>query len=128
MKVYDLPIKKEPMRILIKAGITTTEQLRQTSDEKLLSLRYFGQKYLEQVRACQSYSPTCTLTAKECSVLGLRMGWLNGETYTLSQIGKMLHLTPERIRQIQGKAERKLRKTVIDSEVIDYAMLNELRR
>jgi RNA polymerase primary sigma factor len=50
-----------------------------------------------------------TLTPEEARVLRLRYGLQDGEIYTLNQIGQMLDLSRERIRQIERKALLKLR-------------------
>ena len=49
------------------------------------------------------------LTEREQRVLQLRFGLLGGGPITLEEIGKEFGLTGERIRQIEGKALRKLR-------------------
>ena len=49
------------------------------------------------------------LTRMERSVLELRFGLTDGRKRTLEEIGKEYFLTRERIRQIEGKALRKLR-------------------
>ena len=50
-----------------------------------------------------------TLTEREKEVLELRFGLHDGRLRTLEEIGKKFKLTRERIRQIEGKALRKLR-------------------
>jgi RNA polymerase primary sigma factor len=50
-----------------------------------------------------------TLTPREARILRLRFGLENGQTYTLEEIGQKFGLTRERIRQIEGKALRRLR-------------------
>jgi len=53
------------------------------------------------------------LSSKEQTVLRLRFGFENnGDGKTLEEIGKMFGLTRERIRQIEFKAKRKLRKRI----------------
>ena len=49
------------------------------------------------------------LTERECQVLRLRFGLIDGHTHTLEAIGNRLSVTRERIRQIEGKALAKLR-------------------
>ena len=50
-----------------------------------------------------------TLTAREARILRLRFGLQNGRSYTLEEVGHKFGLTRERIRQIEGKALRRLR-------------------
>lgn len=50
-----------------------------------------------------------TLTAREARILRLRFGLQNGRAYTLEEVGQKFGLTRERIRQIEGKALRRLR-------------------
>ncbi|MGZ3140162.1 RNA polymerase sigma factor RpoD [Candidatus Phytoplasma solani] len=50
-----------------------------------------------------------TLTDREEKVLKLRYGLFNGKTHTLEEIGNLLGVTRERIRQIESKALRRLR-------------------
>jgi RNA polymerase primary sigma factor len=50
-----------------------------------------------------------TLTPREARVLRLRFGLQNGKQYTLEEVGQQFGLTRERIRQIEGKALRRLR-------------------
>lgn len=50
-----------------------------------------------------------TLPPREARILRLRFGLENGRTYTLEEVGRKFGLTRERIRQIEGKALRRLR-------------------
>lgn len=50
-----------------------------------------------------------TLTPREARILRLRFGLHNGKQYTLEEVGQKFGLTRERIRQIEGKALRRLR-------------------
>jgi RNA polymerase primary sigma factor len=50
-----------------------------------------------------------TLTAREARILRLRFGLDSGVSYTLEEVGEKFGLTRERIRQIEGKALRRLR-------------------
>ena len=61
-----------------------------------------------------------TLTPREACILRLRFGLLNGRTYTLEEVGQKYGLTRERIRQIEGKALRRLRHPVRSRQLRDY--------
>ncbi|HEY5269627.1 MAG TPA: sigma-70 family RNA polymerase sigma factor [Anaerolineales bacterium] len=50
-----------------------------------------------------------TLTPREARILRLRFGLDTGTPYTLEEVGEKFGLTRERIRQIEGKALRRLR-------------------
>jgi len=49
------------------------------------------------------------ITERERKVIMYRYGLYDGKTYTLDEIGTKFNVTKERIRQIEGKALRKLR-------------------
>ena len=51
------------------------------------------------------------LTERERQVLELRFGLKDGKTRTLEEVGKYFDVTRERIRQLEGKALSKLKKT-----------------
>ncbi len=50
-----------------------------------------------------------TLTPREARVLRMRFGLDTGVPFTLEEVGEKFGLTRERIRQIEGKALRRLR-------------------
>ena len=50
-----------------------------------------------------------TLSPREARVLEMRFGLGDGNAYTLEEVGQKFGLTRERIRQIEGKALRRLR-------------------
>src|SRR5581483_2173169 len=50
-----------------------------------------------------------TLSPREQQVIRLRFGLYDGETHTLEEIGRIMRVTRERIRQLEMRALRKLR-------------------
>ena len=60
------------------------------------------------------------LTERERQVLEMRFGLLDGKDYTLEEVGKFFQVTRERIRQIEGKALRKLRLPTRSRHLRDY--------
>lgn len=50
-----------------------------------------------------------TLTHREREIIRLRYGLTDGFPYTLEEVGRIFHVTRERVRQIEAKAVRKLR-------------------
>ena len=61
-----------------------------------------------------------TLTEREQKVLRLRFGLDDGRPRTLEEVGKVFHVTRERIRQIEAKALRKLRHPSRSRKLKDY--------
>jgi RNA polymerase primary sigma factor len=61
-----------------------------------------------------------TLSPREARILRLRFGLHNGRTYTLEEVGQKFGLTRERIRQIEGKALRRLRHPRRSRQLRDY--------
>jgi len=61
-----------------------------------------------------------TLNPREARILRLRFGLVNGRSYTLEEVGQKFGLTRERIRQIEGKALRRLRHPCRSRELRDY--------
>jgi RNA polymerase primary sigma factor len=62
-----------------------------------------------------------TLSEREARILRLRFGLLNGRCYTLEEVGQKFGLTRERIRQIEGKALRRLRHPYRSRQLRDFA-------
>lgn len=61
-----------------------------------------------------------TLTDREAKVLRLRFGLEDGRSRTLEEVGKEFDVTRERIRQIEAKALRKLRRSSRSKKVKDF--------
>jgi RNA polymerase primary sigma factor len=61
-----------------------------------------------------------TLSPREARILRLRFGLVNGRSYTLEEVGQKFGLTRERIRQIEGKALRRLRHPRRSRQLRDY--------
>jgi len=60
------------------------------------------------------------LNPKEKSVLEMRYGLIDGNAYSLSEIGLLLNLSRERVRQIENKALQKLRHPGRRNQIRDY--------
>lgn len=61
-----------------------------------------------------------TLSPRESRILRLRFGLEDGRSYTLEEVGEKFGLTRERIRQIEGKALRRLRHPMRARQLRDY--------
>lgn len=53
-----------------------------------------------------------SLNEREQKVIRMRFGLEDGKTYTLEEVGRQLHVTRERARQIEARAMEKLKKAV----------------
>jgi RNA polymerase primary sigma factor len=84
----------------------TTPPPSQSTYQKLLSEK------IEEVLA--------SLTPREARILRLRFGLENGRSYTLEEVGEKFGLTRERIRQIEGKALRRLRHPMRARQLREY--------
>ncbi len=59
------------------------------------------------------------LSARERLILELRFGLYGNKTYTLEETGNLLALTRERVRQIQNKALKKLKESVLSPKLME---------
>jgi RNA polymerase nonessential primary-like sigma factor len=60
------------------------------------------------------------LTGRERDVINLRFGLEDGHAYSLAEIGRVLELSRERVRQIEAKALQKLRQPKRRNRIRDY--------
>jgi RNA polymerase primary sigma factor len=61
-----------------------------------------------------------TLPPREVRILQLRYGLVDGESYTLEEVGKKLGVTRERVRQIEAQALSRLRHPTHSRKLKDY--------
>lgn len=104
-------IKKGTREFFAKSG-------REPTAEENSSLADFisDDNIPEQFRVTEYYmlkeeveSILSTLTERERTILKLRFGFADGKIWTLEEVGKVYHVTRERIRQIESRAIRRLR-------------------
>ncbi|MDY7004327.1 MAG: RNA polymerase sigma factor, RpoD/SigA family [Cyanobacteriota bacterium] len=60
------------------------------------------------------------LNDREQDVITLRYGLLTGEPHTLDEVSRMINLSRERVRQIQAKAMRKLRRPQVAERLKEW--------
>lgn len=63
---------------------------------------------------------TEVLSDREKEIIALRYGLTTGETHTLEEVGRIFQLSRERVRQIQTKAMRKLRRPQVASRLKNW--------
>nr|BAL57223.1 RNA polymerase primary sigma factor [uncultured Chloroflexota bacterium]BAL58041.1 RNA polymerase primary sigma factor [uncultured Chloroflexota bacterium] len=61
-----------------------------------------------------------TLPPREVRILQLRYGLLDGQSYTLEEVGRKMGVTRERVRQIEAQALSRLRHPSIRRKLRDY--------
>ncbi len=61
-----------------------------------------------------------TLPPREVRILQLRYGLLDGQAYTLEEVGRKMGVTRERVRQIEAQALSRLRHPTIRRRLRDY--------
>jgi len=61
-----------------------------------------------------------SLPSREVRILQLRFGLLDGQAYTLEEVGRKMGVTRERVRQIQAQALSRLRHPAIKRRLRDY--------
>ena len=61
-----------------------------------------------------------SLPPREVRILQLRYGLVDGESYTLEEVGKKLGVTRERVRQIEAQALSRLRHPTHSRKLKDY--------
>lgn len=61
-----------------------------------------------------------TLPPREVRILQLRYGLLDGQAYTLEEVGRKMGVTRERVRQIEAQALSRLRQPSVRRKLRDY--------
>ena len=61
-----------------------------------------------------------SLPPREVRILQLRYGLVDGQSYTLEEVGKKLGVTRERVRQIEAQALSRLRHPTHARKLRDY--------
>lgn len=82
---------------------------RLTAKEEIRLSLMVQQGQREQQRAFQVADALQDLSERERYVLQLRYGLLGGTSHSLKEVGEILHVSRERVRQIEVQALQKLR-------------------
>lgn len=85
-----------------------TELLDLLEDNQTRSPETLISEHMMRQELCSVLSEV--LTEREKDIISLRYGLMTGESYTLEEVSGIFNLSRERVRQIQTKAMRKLRR------------------
>ena len=97
-------------------------------DGTLLDLHFDNQfwrehvplRYAEKRELCDKVDASLkTLNAREEKILRLRFGIGKYSPHTLEEIGWMMKISRERVRQIEGAALRKLHESAVLEQLVD---------
>lgn len=86
------------------------------ADESLVSPEEQLEEFFNKERAKNLLE---NLTKREQKILALRYGLGDGRARTLAEIAKEIHVSRERIRQIEGAAIKKIKKMIQDEKKFD---------
>ena len=112
-----LRISQDPLSMESKVGDEEDTELgNMVSDKGLTPDEIFANMALHD----QLAEVMKELTDKEREVLEMRYGFNGDDPQTLEAVGKKFHLTRERIRQIEQKALRKLRKPSRQNQLKEF--------
>ena len=100
-------VMQEPLSLEMPVGEENETSMSDLiEDQSSLSL---GEVLDQQALREQIASLWQNLNERERMVIQLRFGFLDGKSYTLEEAGQVLHVTRERVRQIEVRALKKLR-------------------
>ena len=102
-----------------KDGRTLESSLKEEAEEGSLSSMIEAKDLVGKFLSC--------LKPKEKKVLRLRFGIEEERDFTLEEVGKILGVTRERVRQIQNKALKKLKNEIDISKLRDKAKARSLQ-
>ena len=111
-------ISQEPMSLDMPVGLEDSSLLGDfiVDEDAAGPVDQAGKRLLrEQIRDAMG-----VLSERERQVLDLRFGLTSGQDHTLEEVGGLLGVTRERIRQIEAKALRKLRHPTRSRQLRDY--------
>jgi RNA polymerase sigma factor (sigma-70 family) len=101
------------------------EQLRAFGGTRMIQSATQEDQLLLSERSSAISDVLAELKPNERTVIEMRFGISDGTEYTRKQIGMMFNLSPERIRQIESNALRKLRHPTRSHKLVGYLGLEE---
>lgn len=124
-KALDLaPNQLRSLQQLRRRSLSLNHRVGKEEDTELLDLLEDGEMRLPETRMNQRMMRqelwevmASVLNEREKEVLALRYGLANQEPCTLEEVGRLFNLSRERVRQIQSKAMRKLRRPQVAKQL-----------
>ncbi|MEA5471142.1 RNA polymerase sigma factor, RpoD/SigA family [Spirulina sp. 06S082] len=111
------PVQLRHLFQLRRQSLSLNHRVGKGEDTELMDLLEDGdlklpEEQMSEVMMRQEISEVLSdvLTEREKDVISLRYGLNTSQPYTLEEVGGMFNLSRERVRQIQSKAMRKLRR------------------
>ncbi|MGL5033085.1 MAG: RNA polymerase sigma factor, RpoD/SigA family [Microcystaceae cyanobacterium] len=111
------PFQLRQLLQLRRQSLSLNHRVGQTEDTELVDLLedqglQLPEERIDEVMLRQEISEVLSevLTEREKEVICLRYGLIGGHSYTLDEVGILFEMSRERVRQIQSKAMRKLRR------------------
>ena len=115
-RAFSFPPKLFPLLHARGGDVSLSERLGPERDRELADTLVHDQLLIEgemihRADLAELTTALLDLTAKELEVLRLRFGLGDDEPRTLQEIGDRLHLSRERVRQIESQAKAKLKRS-----------------
>ncbi|MEM9088437.1 MAG: RNA polymerase sigma factor, RpoD/SigA family [Cyanobacteria bacterium P01_F01_bin.53] len=125
-----LDMTPEQLRILQQVqrkSLSLNHRVGKGEDTELMELLEDGKSLSPESKISESMMRqeisdvlTEVLSEREKEIIALRYGLTTGETHTLEEVGRIFQLSRERVRQIQTKAMRKLRRPQVASRLKNW--------
>ncbi|WP_218079578.1 sigma-70 family RNA polymerase sigma factor [Anthocerotibacter panamensis] len=125
-----LDVDPEELESILRASRRTVSlnvSVGKEEDTELIQLIEDGESVsldenIDRINMCQEVNDILIqhLTPRERDIISLRFGLVDGRQRTLDEVGNIFDLSRERIRQIQAKAFRKLRRVRSRPKLYDW--------
>lgn len=126
-KALDIPLKKAEQMIQVARRPISLETPTDDEEDSVLGDFIKDEDSVQPVEVVthtllkrQIQDILSSLPPREVRILQLRYGLLDGQSYTLEEVGKKLGVTRERVRQIEAQALSRLRHPTHSRKLRDY--------
>ena len=115
-EALEIPVKKAEQMIQVARRPISLETPTDEDEDSVQPAEVVTYNLLKK----QIQDILSTLPPREVRILQLRYGLLDGQSYTLEEVGKKLGVTRERVRQIEAQALSRLRHPTHSRKLRDY--------